>query len=71
VLFRSYASSRHARLYHHGGQYWLEDLQSTNGTFLNDKPVDMPIVLAKGDLVRIGSVTFQFVRWTYEMGPDH
>ena len=67
----SYASARHARLYYQAGQYWLEDLHSTNGTYLNGHQVDLPVVLANGDRLRIGRVTFQFVRWAYEMGADH
>ncbi|MDD4169074.1 MAG: FHA domain-containing protein [Desulfotomaculaceae bacterium] len=63
----SFASARHARIYLKEGQYWLEDLESTNGTFLNEIPVDKPIVLANGDIIRIGSVIFRFVRWGYEV----
>lgn len=63
----SFASARHARIYLKEGQYWLEDLKSTNGTFLNEIQVSGPIVLANGDRVRIGGVIFQFVRWGYEV----
>ena len=71
VITGAYASARHARLYYHDGQYWLEDLESTNGTYINDSKLKLPIVLVDGDMIRIGKVTFQFVRWTYEVGPDH
>ncbi|BAF59966.1 MAG: FHA domain-containing protein [Pelotomaculum sp.] len=64
----SYTSTRHARIYFKEGQYWLEDLKSTNGTFLNGLQVGQPTVLADGDRLRIGGVTFQFVRWGYEVG---
>jgi len=63
----SFASARHARIYSREGQYWLEDLGSTNGTFLNGVQVNQPIVLADGDRIRIGEVTFQFVRWGHEV----
>lgn len=62
IVAGSFASARHARVYFKEGQYWLEDLQSTNGTFLNEIQVNQPIVLANGDKIRIGSVIFQFVR---------
>ncbi|MDD4239322.1 MAG: FHA domain-containing protein, partial [Desulfotomaculaceae bacterium] len=38
----SFASNRHALIFFKEGQYWLEDLQSTNGTFLNEVKIDQP-----------------------------
>jgi len=49
-------SGRHARLAYHHGQWWLEDLTSTNGTFLNGEPVTSPVVLTHGDQIRCGQV---------------
>lgn len=49
-------SARHARLSFHHGQWWVEDLRSTNGTFLNQEPVREPLVLANGDQLRCGQV---------------
>lgn len=68
VIGDTYASNQHARIFIRKGQYWLEDMGSTNGTFLNETPVIKPIVLADGDRLRVGSVTFQFVRWGHEVG---
>jgi pSer/pThr/pTyr-binding forkhead associated (FHA) protein len=42
--------------YHHG-QWWLEDLASTNGTFLNNTPISMPTVITSGDEISCGSVS--------------
>lgn len=50
-------SSRHARLSYHHNQWWLEDLNSTNGTFLNDERVNTPTVIVSGDELRIGQVS--------------
>lgn len=47
-------SARHARLSFHHGQWWLDDLQSTNGTFLNGERVSTSVVLAPGDEIRCG-----------------
>jgi pSer/pThr/pTyr-binding forkhead associated (FHA) protein len=47
-------SSRHARLTYRYLQWWVEDLQSTNGTFLNDQRVETSTVIIKGDELRIG-----------------
>src|SRR4030042_2305048 len=47
-------SSQHARLSYHHQQWWLEDLASTNGTFLNDEAVTAPVVITHGDGLRLG-----------------
>jgi pSer/pThr/pTyr-binding forkhead associated (FHA) protein len=52
-------SARHARLSYHHGQWWVEDLHSTNGTLLNAERVSEPVVAAAGDLLRCGAVLFE------------
>ena len=47
-------STRHARLSHHHGQWWLEDLGSTNGTRLNREKVSIPTVVINGDQIECG-----------------
>jgi len=47
-------SRRHARLTFQGGKYVLEDLGSTNGTFVNGQRVTGPVVLKSGDVVTLG-----------------
>lgn len=42
-------SGRHARLSFHHNQWWLEDLDSTNGTMLNQEKVTLPTVVISGD----------------------
>jgi pSer/pThr/pTyr-binding forkhead associated (FHA) protein len=49
-------STEHARLSYHHNQWWLEDLQSTNGTFINEEQVTAPLVITTGDLLRCGQV---------------
>lgn len=49
-------SVRHARLSYHHNQWWVEDLKSTNGTYLNDERVTMPTVIVSGDELRCGQV---------------
>lgn len=49
-------SAQHARLSYRQGQWWLEDLRSTNGTFLNQEAVSMPLVITIGDELRFGQV---------------
>jgi predicted component of type VI protein secretion system len=49
-------SARHARFSYHHEQWWLEDLASTNGTFLNNAKLDTPTVVITGDELRAGEV---------------
>lgn len=49
-------SAHHARLSYHHNQWWVEDLQSTNGTFLNDEKVYTPTVIISGDELRCGKI---------------
>ena len=62
VLEDSFASSRHARLVPHGDVIVLEDLGSTNGTYLNEEPLRGPQPLHPGDRIRIGDSDFTFER---------
>ncbi len=55
-----FASSRHARLTRQGALLVIEDLGSTNGTYLNDELLRGPQPLHAGDRVRIGDSTFTY-----------
>jgi hypothetical protein len=55
-----YASGLHARVYSRGGRYYVEDMNSTNGTLLNDATVNGEAELVPGDLIRIGDTEFRF-----------
>jgi hypothetical protein len=55
-----FASGRHARLVRQGGIVVLEDLGSTNGTYLNEELVRGPQPLHEGDRVRIGDSEFVY-----------
>ncbi|MFN8412681.1 MAG: FHA domain-containing protein [Anaerolineales bacterium] len=48
-------STRHAQLSYHHGQWWILDLASTNGTFLNQVMVTMPTVITTGDEIKCGN----------------
>jgi DNA-binding winged helix-turn-helix (wHTH) protein len=67
-LDASGVSRRHARvrLDGPGGAVTLEDLGSTNGTFVGETPVSAPTPLDDGALVHIGSVTLTFRAWSPE-----
>jgi hypothetical protein len=55
-----FASSRHARVYEQGNIVVIEDLDSTNGTYLNEELLQTPRPLHPGDRVRIGESEFAF-----------
>ena len=56
-----FASSRHARLVLQGGAVVLEDMGSTNGTYLNEELLSGPQPLHAGDRVRIGDSEFTYL----------
>jgi pSer/pThr/pTyr-binding forkhead associated (FHA) protein len=55
-----FASSQHARVYEQGNIVVIEDLGSTNGTYLNEEVLQSPRPLHPGDRVRIGDSEFTF-----------
>jgi len=56
VLADPSVSAEHALISQRLGHWWIEDLDSTNGTFINDVRIDQPTVLGSGDIVRLGTV---------------
>jgi pSer/pThr/pTyr-binding forkhead associated (FHA) protein len=55
-----FASARHARVYQQGNIVVIEDLDSTNGTYLNEELLETARPLHPGDRVRIGESEFAF-----------
>lgn len=49
-------SAHHAAIRQEHGQWWIEDLNSTNGTAVNDSWVRVPAPVYPGDLIRLGEV---------------
>lgn len=54
-----YASSNHARIYYDQGQWLVEDLNSSNGTKVNDELISTPKPLCPYDVVRVGRTDFR------------
>lgn len=62
ALGDDYASSRHARLFPQDGQWLVEDLGSTNGTYLDRNRVTRPTPVDCGVPIRIGKTTLELRR---------
>lgn len=55
----SYVSQLHARVFVVDGQFLVEDLGSTNGTYLNQQKVGPPVVMRPGDRLQVGSTVLE------------
>ncbi|WP_413451672.1 FHA domain-containing protein [Georgenia phoenicis] len=62
VLDDDYSSGRHARFYPQDDVWWVEDLGSTNGTFVGDQRLTQPVQLAAGTPVRVGQTVIELQR---------
>ena len=62
VLNDDYASSRHARIFPQDGQWIVEDLGSTNGTYLDRQKVTRPMPVPIGVPIRIGNTVLELRR---------
>nr|WP_243122226.1 FHA domain-containing protein [Clostridium thermarum] len=61
ILNDPYASGYHAKVYVRNTDYYLEDLNSTNGTLLNEEKVEGKVMLEPGDEIRIGTTLFKVI----------
>ncbi len=59
VIGAGYVSGRHARFALMGQNLFVEDLGSTNGTFVNERPVSEPVALRSNDVVTVGDVAIR------------
>ena len=55
----TYVSSVHARIFQRDGSYMVEDLGSTNGTYLNRRRITAPAELQRGDHVKVGKTVLE------------
>jgi hypothetical protein len=62
LLSDTFVSQVHARITDRDGTLWIEDAGSTNGTFVNEKRIDNPMKLKRGDRVRVGQTTLEAER---------
>jgi len=62
ILDDTFASAHHARVYRADSAYWLEDLNSTNGTTIEGELIDKPVNLVDNSRFKIGETTFRFAQ---------
>ena len=55
-----FASVKHARIEPRRDGVWLQDLESTNGTFVNGSKVTRPLKLSPGDVIRVGETDLRY-----------
>jgi pSer/pThr/pTyr-binding forkhead associated (FHA) protein len=58
----TYASQQHARLFGKNGAWYVEDLGSTNGTFVNEQKLAAPAMVQAGDKIRVGTTVLELRR---------
>jgi FHA domain len=58
----TYASTQHARLFGKNGAWYVEDLGSTNGTFVNEQKLAAPAMVQPGDKIRVGTTVLELRR---------
>ena len=61
VLRDPYVSKKHLKIVEDEGKYFLEDLKSANGTYLNNQKVLDVTMLKNGDRIKLGQIEFLFV----------
>ncbi len=59
TLDDTYASQIHARVFNRDGRLFVEDLGSTNGTYLNRKKVSGPMAMKRGDKLQVGNTVLE------------
>ncbi len=59
IAIDPYISAHHARVYWEQGRWWLEDLNSSNGTTVNEQLISGPWQLSPHDVIKVGRTLFR------------
>jgi hypothetical protein len=62
LAFDTFVSQVHARVSERDGSLWIEDVGSTNGTYVNGQRIDAPTKIGKGDRVQVGETVLEAER---------
>jgi hypothetical protein len=69
VVEDPFASAEHAVLTYRGRSWYVEDLGSTNGTFVEGRRVTRPVALDDGDAIQVGEATLTYHTWSSAEAP--
>jgi pSer/pThr/pTyr-binding forkhead associated (FHA) protein len=58
----TYVSQQHARIFGKTDRWYVEDLGSTNGTYVNDQKLAAPALVQPGDRIRVGTTVLELRR---------
>lgn len=61
VLDDKYVSSHHVKIYKRNNEYVIEDLDSTNGTKINETRIENRVTLITGDVIKVGTAIFKLI----------
>ncbi|MEG2017387.1 MAG: FHA domain-containing protein [Clostridium sp.] len=61
ILDDKYVSSHHMKIFKRNNEYVIEDLDSTNGTKVNDSRIENRVTLRAGDLIKVGTAIFKLI----------
>lgn len=61
VLDDKYVSSHHVKIYKRNNEYVIEDLDSTNGTKINEARIENRVTLRTGDVIKVGTAIFKLI----------
>lgn len=61
IIKDMFVSNRHLKIEEENNEYYLEDLESSNGTYINDVLVEGVVKLRNGDRVKVGDLEFIFM----------
>lgn len=61
VLMDEFISGYHAKIFIKNNSFYIEDLESTNGTFVNEKRIDDRVKLEVNDEIRLGNIIFKVI----------
>lgn len=60
VLESTFVSTEHTRILFKDKSLWVEDMNSRNGTTVDQKPVTQPVAVSPGTILQVGDVRFKF-----------
>lgn len=61
ILDDKYVSSHHVKIFKRNNEYMIEDLDSTNGTKVNDTRITKRVILKPGDEIKVGTAVFKLI----------